>query len=56
MIVGRIQGHPDGFGFLIPEEKNVEDLYLNRREMRRLMHGTASWHASKGHAPEARPV
>ena len=39
MIVGRVQGHPDGFGFLIPEEKNVEDLYLNRREMRRLMHG-----------------
>ena len=39
ILVGRVQGHPDGFGFLIPEEKGVEDVYLNRREMRRVMHG-----------------
>lgn len=39
IVVGRVQGHPDGFGFLIPEEKGVEDVYLNRREMRRVMHG-----------------
>ncbi len=39
IVVGKVQGHPDGFGFLIPEESGVEDVYLNRREMRRVMHG-----------------
>src|ERR671918_92997 len=39
LVTGRIQAHPDGYGFLIPDDKSAEDLYLNRREMRRLMHG-----------------
>jgi ribonuclease R len=39
LVRGKVQAHPDGFGFLIPEEKDAEDVYLNRREMRRLMHG-----------------
>lgn len=39
LLRGRVQAHPDGFGFLIPEDKNAEDVYLNRREMRRVMHG-----------------
>ena len=39
LVTGRIHAHPDGYGFLIPEEKGTEDLYLNRREMRRVMHG-----------------
>jgi len=39
LIRGRVQAHPDGFGFLIPEDKDTEDVYLNRREMRRVMHG-----------------
>src|SRR5919106_1556902 len=39
LVAGRVQAHPDGYGFLIPEEKDAEDLYLNRREMRRVMHG-----------------
>lgn len=39
LLRGRVQAHPDGFGFLIPENKDVEDVYLNRREMRRVMHG-----------------
>lgn len=38
-VTGRIQAHPDGFGFLIPDQKGTEDIYLNRREMRRVMHG-----------------
>src|SRR3990167_3610799 len=38
-VSGKIQAHPDGFGFLIPDEKGREDIYLNRREMRRVMHG-----------------
>ncbi|HWP59869.1 MAG TPA: ribonuclease R [Candidatus Acidoferrales bacterium] len=39
LIRGRVQAHPDGFGFLIPERKDIEDIYLSRREMRRVMHG-----------------
>ena len=39
LLRGRVQAHPDGFGFLIPQEPDAEDVYLNRREMRRVMHG-----------------
>jgi ribonuclease R len=39
LLRGRVQAHPDGFGFLIPEVKDAADVYLSRREMRRVMHG-----------------
>ena len=39
LVKGRVHAHPDGYGFLIPENRDMEDLYLNRREMRRVMHG-----------------
>jgi ribonuclease R len=39
LVVGRVQAHPDGFGFLVPDDPRAGDLYLNRREMRRVMHG-----------------
>jgi ribonuclease R len=39
LVKGRVHAHPDGYGFLIPEDRDTEDLYLNRREMRRVMHG-----------------
>ncbi|HEX7232193.1 MAG TPA: ribonuclease R, partial [Candidatus Binatia bacterium] len=39
LVKGRVHAHPDGYGFLIPENKDLQDLYLNRREMRRVMHG-----------------
>jgi ribonuclease R len=39
LVTGRIHAHPDGYGFLIPDDKNTEDIYINRREMRRVMHG-----------------
>lgn len=38
LIRGRVIGHPDGFGFLVPDEGG-EDLFLSPREMRALMHG-----------------
>lgn len=38
LIRGRVMGHHDGFGFLIPDEGG-EDLFLSPREMRALMHG-----------------
>lgn len=38
MVCGTIIAHPDGFGFLAPED-NSADLFLSSREMRRVMHG-----------------
>ncbi len=38
LIRGRVSGHPDGFGFLIPEDGSA-DLLLTSREMRRVFHG-----------------
>ena len=39
LLRGRVHAHPDGYGFLILEDKGSDDVYLNRREMRRVMHG-----------------
>jgi len=38
LVAGRVIGHPDGFGFLVPDEGG-DDLFLPPREMRALMHG-----------------
>ena len=38
LIAGRIVGHRDGFGFLIPDAGGP-DVYLPAREMRKAMHG-----------------
>jgi ribonuclease R len=35
---GTIQGHPDGFGYFIPDEGG-EDMILSAKEMRAVMHG-----------------
>ena len=36
--VGRVEGHPDGFGFLIRDD-NGPDLFLDPVEMRKVLHG-----------------
>ena len=38
MVCGLIQGHPDGFGFVIPEAGG-DDIFLSAREMRQVLHG-----------------
>jgi len=38
LVRGRVVGHPDGFGFLIPEDGG-EDLFLPTHEMRAVFHG-----------------
>lgn len=37
-VIGRVQGHRDGFGFLLPEDGSA-DLFLSPREMRKVLHG-----------------
>ncbi len=37
MVRGRVIGHPDGFGFLVPEEGG-DDLFLSPRQMRGVFH------------------
>ncbi|MFN0038457.1 MAG: ribonuclease R [Burkholderiales bacterium] len=38
LIRGRVQGHPDGFGFLVKDDGG-EDLFLNPGEMSKVLHG-----------------
>jgi ribonuclease R len=38
LIKGKVQGHPDGFGFVIPEDGS-EDLVLSAKEMHKILHG-----------------
>jgi len=38
LIAGRVQGHPDGFGFLVPDDES-DDLYLHGKQMRKVLHG-----------------
>ena len=38
LLQGKIIAHPDGYGFMRPDEGG-EDLYLSAREMRSLLHG-----------------
>ncbi len=38
LIRGKVQGHPDGFGFVTPDEGG-EDLFLSPKEMHQVLHG-----------------
>ena len=38
LVRGRVAGHPDGFGFLIPDEEGP-DLFLSPKEMDKVLHG-----------------
>jgi len=37
LIPGRVMGHPDGFGFLIADDKAVNDIFLSPREMSQIL-------------------
>jgi ribonuclease R len=39
LVVGRVIGHRDGYGFVVPEEGGDGDIYLAPRQMREVMHG-----------------
>ena len=38
LIKGRVLGHPDGYGFLVPDEGG-KDLFLSEKEMHKVLHG-----------------
>jgi ribonuclease R len=38
LIAGRVEGHPDGYGFLVPDDAG-EDLFLEARQMSKALHG-----------------
>jgi ribonuclease R len=38
LIPGIVQGHPDGYGFLVPDDGSA-DLFLATREMEKVLHG-----------------
>ena len=38
LVKGKVQGHPDGFGFLIPEDGSA-DMFLSEKEMHQVLHG-----------------
>jgi len=37
-VTGTVQGHPDGYGFLVPDAGGA-DLFLSAREMHKALHG-----------------
>ena len=38
LIKGKVQGHADGFGFLVPDDGSP-DLFLGPKEMNKVLHG-----------------
>jgi ribonuclease R len=38
LVTGTVQGHPDGYGFLIPDDGSP-DLFLSPKEMHKALHG-----------------
>lgn len=38
LIRGRVEGHPDGYGFVVPDDGGP-DLFLSPREMHKVLHG-----------------
>ena len=54
LIPGRIQGHPDGFGFLIPEQGG-DDIFLSSREMMQVLHNDRVMVQTIGQDRKGRP-
>ena len=50
---GRLQMHPDGYGFVVLDEKATGDVFVKARELAGAMHGTASSCASSRRSPAA---
>ncbi|MGH7184701.1 MAG: ribonuclease R family protein, partial [Pseudomonadota bacterium] len=55
VVKGRVQGHRDGFGFLIREDATGPDIFLNPRQMRQLMPGDVALVRISGQDSRGRP-
>jgi len=57
LISGVVFGHPDGFGFLVPDDKvkHPDDLFLGPREMAQVMHGDRAMVRMAGLDRKGRP-
>jgi ribonuclease R len=55
LIAGRVEGHPDGHGFLVPDEPGPS-IFLPPHEMRSLMHGDRAAVRVSGKDHRGRPV
>ncbi|PTQ90972.1 ribonuclease R [Agitococcus lubricus] len=53
-VQGYVQGHPDGFGFLIPEDKSP-DILLTSKQMRLVFHGDIALVRVVGYDHKGRP-
>jgi exoribonuclease R len=49
-IAGKVSGHRDGFGFLIPDDGG-DDLFLSEKEMQKVLHGDRVQGARHRHRP-----
>jgi len=54
LIAGKVQGHADGFGFLIPDAGG-EDLFLSPKEMAKVLHGDRAMVRQAGVDRRGRP-
>src|SRR6266536_1155868 len=55
VLAGRVEGHPDGHGFLVPDEGGAS-VFLPPHEMRSLMHGDRASVRVSGTDHRGRPV
>ena len=58
LIVGRIQIHPDGFGFVIPDERDLPDLFVKPGWLKAVMNGdrVVARVERRGRRPEGRVI
>jgi ribonuclease R len=54
LVTGTVQGHPDGFGFLVPDDGSA-DLFLSPREMHQVLHGDRATARRAGQDRRGRP-
>ena len=54
LVAGRIEGHPDGYGFLVPDEGGP-DMFLSEKEMRKVLHGDRVMARASGIDRRGRP-
>jgi len=55
LVAGRVEGHPDGHGFLVPDERGAS-IFLPPPQMRSLMHGDRAAVRVAGRDPRGRAI